>query len=389
MSENMNENARERLFCLDLLRGLDMFLLTLLGPFVTAGLFKTFPPSESTLVFWKHSLTSFAGQGCVPTGWGIWDFGQPLFIFICGAAVPFAIPKRLDADGHPTAAFWKHVLGRVAMLWALGMLIRGILTFDLSKFTPYSDTLQTIAVAYLGASLALLIRRAWARLALALGLIAAFGVIQATCGDYTQFGNVSRIIDEKLFGMIGCHGKDFCYILTTMVWAAMGILGSLAAEVLKSSAPAWTKVRRLGGCGCASLAVGLLLSVWIPPIRYIYTVSFVFQTLGVAILLLDALFVLTDIWRWRRGLGFFILLGQCSLFCWMLSTFFRPGLGRVADQIVVGVPRLLGSDAFTPLVYWTVYVILFSWCVFQWRKLRQLRRQEASKGGCRKGKERM
>ena len=365
------EYPKKRLFSLDLLRGLDMFLLTILGPFVTAGLFTVVTPSESVRIFWKHSLTSFAGQGVAPTGWGIWDFGQPLFIFVCGAAVPFAIPKRLDENGRPTAAFWRHVLGRVAMLWALGMLIRGILTFDLSKFTPYSDTLQTIAVAYLGAALAMLIRRAWVRLALALGLIAVFGVIQATCGDYTQFGNVSRIVDERLFGLIGCHGKDFSYVLTTIVWAAMGILGSLAAELLRSAAPDWTKARQLAVCGCVSLAAGFLLGIWIPPIRYIYTVSFVFQTLGAAILLLDALFVLTDIWQLRRGLGFLLMFGQCSLFCWMLSTFFRPGLGRIADQVVVGVPRLLGSAALQPIAYWTVYSLLFAWCVSLWWRLRQ------------------
>lgn len=365
------EYPKKRLFSLDLLRGLDMFLLTILGPFVTAGLFTVVTPSESVRIFWKHSLTSFAGQGVAPTGWGIWDFGQPLFIFVCGAAVPFAIPRRLDENGRPTAAFWRHVLGRVAMLWALGMLIRGILTFDLSKFTPYSDTLQTIAVAYLGAALAMLIRRAWVRLALALGLIAVFGVIQATCGDYTQFGNVSRIVDERLFGLIGCHGKDFCYVLTTIVWAAMGILGSLTAELLRSTAPDWAKARRLAVCGCVSLVVGFLLGIWIPPIRYIYTVSFVFQTLGAAILLLDALFVLTDIWQLRRGLGFLLMFGQCSLFCWMLSTFFRPGLGRIADQVVVGVPRLLGSAALQPIAYWTVYSFLFAWCVSLWWRLRQ------------------
>ena len=363
-----------RLFSLDLLRGLDIFLLTLLGPVVRQGWFKAFPPSESVYLFWHHSIRSFEGQGCAPIGWGIWDFGQPLFIFICGAAVPFAIPKRLDAQGRPTEAFWKHVLGRMAMLWGCGMLIRGALsfTFEGQECWLYADTLQTIAVVYAAAAFGSLIPRRWIRLALALALIAVFGVIQATCGDYTQMGNISRIIDERVFGAIGSHGKDFCYVLTTVAWAAMGILGSLVSELLKSSASDWTKAGRIALCGGGSLVFGLVLGIWIPPIRYIYTVSFIFQTFGLSALLLDVLFVLTDILKFRRGCGFFLLFGQCALSAWMLSTFFRCGLQAVASAVIVGMPRLLGTDCLQSFCFNVAYAVIFVMLVSaRWRLSRK------------------
>jgi len=339
----------ERLFCLDVLRGLDIFFLTMLGPFVKYGWFKVFKPSEAGDLFWKHSLTSFASPGCVPTGWGIWDFGQPLFIFICGAAVPFAIPRRLDVKGRPTAAFWKHVLGRFVMLWCLGMLIRGILTFDLSKFTPYSDTLQTIAVAYLFAALSMLIRRRWLRFVLALLAIGLSAVVMEMFGDYTRLGNVARLVDEAVFGAIGAKAKDFCYVFTTIVWGAMGVLGALTGEIVKAKEDAWIRAAKLAVWGMSSYAFGRVLGIWIPPIRYIYTVSFVFQSLGLSILCLDVLFVLTDILRWRRGLGFFLLMGQFTLFMWMLSTFFRPALTVLAKHLVCGLPMLAGTDRYQPI----------------------------------------
>ena len=348
----------KRLFCLDLLRGLDIFLLTMLGPFVKWGWFEVFKPSEAVDVFWKHSLTSFASSGCTPTGWGIWDFGQPLFIFICGAAVPFAIPKRLDAEGRPTAAFWKHVIWRFLMLWGLGMLIRGVLTFDLSKFTPYSDTLQTIAVAYLFAALSMLIRRKWIRLVLALAAIAAAGVVMATCGDYTRLGNVPRMVDEAVFGAIGCKAKDFCYVFPTVVWGAMGVLGALVAEIIRAQEGMWRRAAKLAGWGVASFALGLVLGIWIPPIRYIYTVSFVFQSLGLSILCLDVLFVLTDIFRFRRGLGFFLLMGRFTLFMWMLSTFFRPALTALAKQLVCGLPVIVGTTRYQPIAEFAAFAAI-------------------------------
>ena len=49
---------------------------------------------------------------------------MPLFIFICGAAVPLALPRRLDAGGRPGLAYWRHVLGRVALLVAAVWLWR-------------------------------------------------------------------------------------------------------------------------------------------------------------------------------------------------------------------------------------------------------------------------
>ena len=62
-------------------------------------------------------------------GFTPWDIIMPLFLFVCGAAVPLSLERRLALnDGRPNAAYWRHVLGRVAMLWVLGMLVQGHLT---------------------------------------------------------------------------------------------------------------------------------------------------------------------------------------------------------------------------------------------------------------------
>ena len=178
----------ERLFSLDLLRGLDVFWLVIVQPLLAAAN-KTWTLPEWLRAQLVHNWGVF----------GLFDFAQPLFIFICGAAVPLAIPKRLTPEGRPTREFWRHVLWRVALLWTCGMLIRGILLFDRTKFTPYSDTLQTIAAGYFFACLAMLIRSRCVRVALPFVLIAIYSALCVFFGDWTlslDWSNTSGLKEE-------------------------------------------------------------------------------------------------------------------------------------------------------------------------------------------------
>ena len=85
-----------RLFSLDILRGLDMFLLTVIGPVFWAAN-KIWPMPDMVQKQFKH----FWG------GFTLWDIIMPLFIFMCGAAIPYALSKRLDEDGKPKV--WKMI----------------------------------------------------------------------------------------------------------------------------------------------------------------------------------------------------------------------------------------------------------------------------------------
>ena len=198
----------KRLFALDLMRGLDMFCL---GYLLHCGwaVQKMWKMPDAFLWNFEHYWGHL----------GLMDFLQPIFLFVCGAAVPFAIPKRLTPDGRPTPAYWRHVIWRVVMLWGLGLLMHGnFLTFEPSKFLIYNNTLQTIAVGYLAAALSMLIRRnglLW-RAILAFVFVSAAALAVTIYGDYTNTGNISRIIDERIYAYLAHHtpltglkGKDF------------------------------------------------------------------------------------------------------------------------------------------------------------------------------------
>lgn len=57
---DVTDYSPSRLFCLDLLRGLDMFFLTVFAPFVNWYVFKVWTPPKWLHLLMNHSETAFA-----------------------------------------------------------------------------------------------------------------------------------------------------------------------------------------------------------------------------------------------------------------------------------------------------------------------------------------
>jgi len=349
--------SSQRLFCLDLLRGLDMFYLAALAPFLNWNLFRFHLP-DCTAPEWLRLLLMHNPSAFAPTATGVslYDFGQPFFLFVCGAAVPIALPKRLGPDGRPTAAYWKHLFYRLALLTFFACLNRGLLKFDIGYFYPQADTLLVIAVGYLAAALSLLIRSAPVRWALPFALAAIHWAIQQFGGDYTWDGNVNYAIEKVVFGGLGNKfagidgSRHFAFALTTLGFASVALFGARTMEVLLSAHAPWKKVRLLAGLGFGLWAAGAIATIWIPAVRYIYTLSFVFETAGWSMLCLTALYVLTDIWKLRRGTGLLLLFGSSSLFIWETANFAYPAVQALGVRLGEGLPNLFGTGIH-PMVF--------------------------------------
>ena len=108
--------APKRVLSIDALRGFDMFWITGGRPVLIAliGVFiAPLPPS------WEYHLTHPRWEG-----FSAWDLIMPLFLFIVGAAMPFAFERRLDA-GAQRKDLYVRIARRVAVLWILGMIAQG------------------------------------------------------------------------------------------------------------------------------------------------------------------------------------------------------------------------------------------------------------------------
>ena len=351
-----NEN-QQRLYSLDLLRGLDMVFLTVVGPLVWAvdagwGL------PQGLLYNFTHPW-----EGFTP-----WDIIMPLFLFMCGAAIPFSLERRLSkSGGRPDAAYWRHVICRVALLWVLGMVVQGhLLDFDLLAVRPYNNTLQTIAAGYLAMAALVCLPMKW-RVVVPAACFALYGLVVHFCGDYTMTGNAAEKVEQAVLsamlpagskairelGELGYIGRlheigeiHYTWILTTPMFVFMTACGYFSSKILQSAARAMRKFWGLAAFGAVLLALGWALALCgVRMVKHIFAVSFTAQAMGWSALLLAAAYLVADVWRLRRGTGFFVLFGRTSLVAYMIGEFFWPCFMFTGNYLTTGLTHLVGAPA--------------------------------------------
>ncbi len=339
---------KDRMMSLDLLRGLDMLLLTVIGPFFMA-LSSTTELSQGVMRQFHHGWVCFT----------LWDIIMPMFIFMCGAAVPFALGKRLR-DGHAGASYWRHVFFRFAVLWVFGMIAQGrLLSLDVLKMSFFDNTLQTIACGYLIAACVLLVPSKKMRVVIPIALALGYAVVLHFCGDYTMSGNAAQKFENwfvALYSPAGSHALEladpgYTWWATIPMFGAMTLCGMEATKILTGEGSGWMRAGRLGGLGAALLAVGWALVPWIPPIKPIYTLSFTSQAMGWCCLAYAGLYVVSDVLKFRRGMWLVVLFGQTSLFAYMLGGVFKCVPHAFADKMTSGFEWAFGAGS-VPLAKW-------------------------------------
>ena len=358
---------RERLFSLDLLRGLDMVLLTVVGPLVCAA-------QRSWNCFPEGFMRQFGhGWDCFT----LWDIIMPLFIFMCGAAMPFAMGRRL-AGGKDV--FWRHVLLRVAWLWFLGGLVQGNwMDMNSRTFSPFSNTLQSIAVGYLATAAVMTVPSEKFRMLAPVALAGLYTLLLVIGGDYSRFGNFAQKVDHAILSLLlpsdnryVANPSHYTWFLTSLMFASMTMCGFHAAQVLRAG---WTEKRKamvLFACSAGLLLLGRVSAFWIPVIKPIFTLSFTSLAMGWCVFALAFLYVVCDIWKIRRGLSIVLLFGQCALTAYFTSQFLRPVLNAFAHLMGDGLAAHLPKSA-AGLVVCALSIVGMILIMLCRRKLRTLR----------------
>jgi len=356
---------KERLFSLDVLRGLDMLLLVVIGPLI------------------KHSNEAY--HWCAPwfirqfwhswTGFSLWDIIMPLFIFMCGAAIPFALTKRLEQGPKE---FWKHVLLRVALLWFLGGLVQGAwASLDLNKIAWYSNTLQSIAAGYLITAAIMCTRRRWVAIVAAIAMAGVYAIFMAVGGDYTEYGNAAFKFEQPICEFLYSSNhvrmakpSYYTWFPTTLMFGVMTLCGYLATEVLRTTWTKWRKAGVLFGYAAGLLILGFVSSIWIPVIKPVFTLSFTALAMGWSVLALAILYVICDIWECRRGWGPVLFFGQLALTAYFVSHFFRPVLTAFGNLMAQGILPHVAETSHSFVL--EIFVVTGTIGVmYAWRKLKE------------------
>ena len=158
----------------------------------------------------------------------------------------------------------------------------------------------------------------------------------------------------------------YTWFLTTMMFAFMSLCGYHCTEILRSRCTPCRKMGMLLVLGSGLLGLGWLLSIWVPVIKPIFTVSFTAQAMGWCVLAWALLYLITDMYQLRRGLGVFILYGKFAL-----TAYFHSATDRVAQTLAQGLPRIFGAAA-QPFTLACVMVLVITWLVWIRSRLRPL-----------------
>lgn len=357
-----------RIESIDVLRGVDMFMLTGGAAIIASG---------ATLWGDKETAAWVVGQ-LSHAAWGepltCWDMVMPLFIFIVGASMPFAFAKYRERGGErwwaPTLL---RVLRRVLLLFVLGMVVQGNLcSAEPERMALFCNTLQAIAEGYLIAAIGLLLGGGLrGQVCTALALLAVYWALLRFVpyagnagGIFRPDNNLAIYIDRALQGT-WADGTPYSWILTAMSFGALTLMGCAGGELIRRYCSVRSMVLLLGsGVGC--LVAGALLAYDTPIIKHIYTSSAVLWCGGWCLLLLGVFHLLFDFRTWLAPLAYpFKVIGCNAMLAYLLAE--TPGLHghtlwhSIAAPLLGATAQLCGEASV--FVYHVLSYTLF-WLVF-------------------------
>ena len=367
----------KRLLSLDVLRGLTIALMCVVNN----------PGS------WKHV---FAPLRHAPwTGCTLTDMVFPTFVFCMGCAMAFSFRKYASDS---TGAYRK-VLKRGVLIFLVGLALN---LFPFFPTEPHDASwsfgqnyawwlghkrifgvLQRIGLSYILAGCLVLWLRKPGRIGIAIALLSVvytgiLVIFGQDPGAFTLEGNVSMRIDCALIGGAHCYhgygGTDFDPegLLGTLSTACTALLGYLAGHIIVSAGKASDgggavsalTVAKLFVFACACLIAAMVLSIWIPIGKPLWTTSYVFYAGGWSMMALAFLSYLIDFKGIEKPFTPFKGMGMNALVAFVASGLLAKILGLAGFS----PSRYFGANEFTSLAYallFTLVIFCIQWILYK------------------------
>jgi predicted acyltransferase len=325
------DKQSDRLASLDVLRGFDMFWIIGGGSLIVA-LSKALDWGWLNVVAEQMSHVRWEG-------FHFEDLIFPLFMFISGVAIPYAITARIEKGADKTALL-KKAAKRGILLIILGILYNGALQKGFSTMRIPS-VLGQIGIAYFfAATIVIFTNSMKSRVFWLTGILGSIAVLQllvpvpgAGAGMLDPVNGINAYLDRLLIpGRL--HGTTFDPegLLCSISAISVTLMGALAGGILRDGNPASTKkVKILALVGASLIIAALLLSTFYPIIKAAWTVPFNLLTSGISCMLLSLFYLFIDVkpwaneWGWGIGsykLFFFKVIGMNSITIYMASRIF-------------------------------------------------------------------
>jgi len=370
---------KERLVSLDVFRGISI-----------AGMILVNNPGS-----WSHvypPLEHAEWHGWTPT-----DLIFPFFLFIVGVAMTYSFGKMFE-KGIPKSEIYKRVFKRSALLFGIGlfMAIFPVVRFDPLRLYDFSSmrimgVLQRIALCYLFASIIYLeFRKVRAQVFWMIGLVAGYWLVMTTIpvpghgtGDLSREGNLAAYIDQLVMAdHLWKPGWDPEGLLSTIPAIGTTLLGLLTGKLLRSQQSDKDKVIQMFLYGNLGLVAGLIIDLWFPINKGLWTSSYVLFTGGFALHFLAICYWFVDMKGYRKWTKPFEVYGLNALAVFVLSTLVAKLMYVIPIYTSSGqttIKELIYDNLFLPiadpvnasLMFAICYILFWLWImwIFYKRKI--------------------
>ncbi|MBX9807307.1 MAG: DUF5009 domain-containing protein [Flavobacteriaceae bacterium] len=290
---NTSIKTNNRLNSVDILRGFDMFMIVFADQF-----FRDFNTASKT------KLSGFLATQFEHPEWlgsNFYDIIMPLFLFVVGVVIPFSMTKRI-AEIDNKFSLYPHLIRRFVLLFILGWIVQGnLLALDSNQFHVFSNTLQAIAVGYLFSCIAFIHLNKKGRYILFILCLLIYTLL-LELPSFVGFTDLQLLPDKNLPIQIDRYimgrfvdGTQYSWLLTGFGFIATTLSGIFAGELLLSPLPRKKIASYLIYVGIAGIALGLILGMWHPIIKKLWTSTFVLASSGVCFLILAFFYWVIDV----------------------------------------------------------------------------------------------
>ncbi len=350
---------------LDVLRGFDMFWILGADAVVHAlGRMTSNPVMRGLAAQMEHKVWA---------GFAFYDLIFPLFVFISGVSMAFALPKSLARDGRAKTV--RKILLRALILFALGMLYNGGLAAAWPQ-VRIAGVLQRIALAYAATGILFCFCRPRTCYLVGAGLLAGYwalltfvpvrdivltreslppakweaGQVRAlyesthamVTGSYDRGRNLANHLDyEWLPGAMYQVYWDPEGLLSTLPAIATCLLGLMAGRCLSDAGRSpIQKTRWLALAGTLCVAAGWTWHLQFPVVKDLWSSSFVLVAGGYSLWLLAAFYYVVDVRQWRGWCAPFLWIGVNPIVLYLASSlvnFYEIAARLVGGSIAHGL----------------------------------------------------
>ena len=371
----MKTAVHQRLESLDVLRGFDLFMLVGLEVALHHLSSAVNTPTFDSFM-WCFSHVEWEG-------FSPWDLVMPLFMFMSGITIPFALSRYKDAQDR--SLVYKRIFKRVVLLWIFGMMCQGnLLALNPDRLYLYSNTLQTIAMGYLISSLLYLHTRIRTQVIAAIVLLLGFWEAMEFItyngyggGNYSPDGNLAEGLERTILGrfrdgasfvngeVIFSERYRYTWILSSLNFGVTVLTGVFAGHILKNKhlLPI-KKLSFLIIIGISMVAAGWIWSIWHPVIKKIWTSSMVLVSSGYCFLLMALFYYLIDYKGYCKYTTWLKVYGMNSIVAYMLAMCIN--FSCISRSVFHGLAQYIG-DYYQVLIALSnaaiIYFIL--WCLYK------------------------